>query len=48
MQDIIPTLATTAFLVFCYDQKVIASLQRQGKYDPDTLVRPEKSRHFLW
>jgi len=36
MQDIIPTLATTAFLVFCYDQKVIASLQRQGKYDPDT------------
>ena len=36
MQDIIPTLATTAFLVFCYDQKVIASLQRQGRYDPDT------------
>jgi len=36
MQDIIPTLLTTAFIVFCYDQKVIASLQRQGRYDPDT------------
>ena len=36
MQDIIPTLLAIAFFVFCYDQKVIASLQRQGKYDPDT------------
>lgn len=36
MLDIIPTLLTLTFLVFCYDQMVISSLQRQGKYDPKT------------
>lgn len=47
MEDIIPTLLTIAFLIFCLDQKIIVSLQRQGKYDPDT-HHTLMSRVFLW
>lgn len=36
MEDFITTLMAVAFLVFCLDQKIIASLQRQKRYDPDT------------
>jgi hypothetical protein len=47
MEDIIPTLLTIAFLIFCLDQKIIVSLQRQGKYDPDT-HQTLMSRVFFW
>jgi len=36
MVDLIPTLLCVLFVVFMYDQKVIVSLQRSGKYDPVT------------
>ena len=47
MEDIIPTLLTIAFLIFCLDQKIIVSLQRQGKYDPDT-HQTLLGRVFFW
>jgi hypothetical protein len=36
MVDLIPTLLVVLLFVFMYDQKVITSLQRTGKYDPTT------------
>ena len=36
MEDIFTTILAFVFLIFCIDQKIIASLQRQGNYDPDT------------
>lgn len=36
MADHISFLMMVAFAIFLYDQKVISTLQRQGKYDPDT------------
>lgn len=47
MEDYIPTLMTIAFLVFCLDQRIIVSLQRQGKYDPDT-HQTVMSRIITW
>lgn len=47
MEDIVTTLLTVGFLVFCLDQKIITSLQRQGKYDPDT-HQTMLSRMFIW
>lgn len=47
MEDYIPTILTFAFLIFCLDQQIITSLQRQGKYNPDT-HETVMYRVFVW
>jgi|GEM_PF-1459973 hypothetical protein len=36
MQNLIPILFVIGFVVYWVDQQVLATLQRQGKYDPKT------------
>lgn len=47
MENYIPTILCLVFLIFCLDLQIITTLQRQGRYSPDT-HQTVMNRVFVW